>query len=104
MEKTDQPYRITETKPTRKTENTVKKKQQKGQWKKITVSDEGEKNASDKTSILFYFLFSFAARGGHHNSVSQLLWARIIPNPPCQLSLWEQTGVPGENPRLSAEH
>ena len=24
-------------------------------------------------------------------------------NPPCQLSLWEETGVPGENPRLSAE-
>ncbi len=22
---------------------------------------------------------------------------------PCQLSLWEETGVPGENPRLSAE-
>ena len=27
----------------------------------------------------------------------------IKPNPPCQLSLWEETGVPGENPRLSAE-
>jgi hypothetical protein len=26
-----------------------------------------------------------------------------VPNPPCQLSLWEETGVPGENPRLSAE-
>ena len=25
------------------------------------------------------------------------------PNPPCQLSLWEETGVPGGNPRLSAE-
>ena len=25
-------------------------------------------------------------------------------NPPCQLSPWEETGVPGENPRLSAEH
>ena len=23
--------------------------------------------------------------------------------PPSQLSLWEETGVPGENPRLSAE-
>ena len=22
---------------------------------------------------------------------------------PCQLSLWEETGVPGENPQLSAE-
>ena len=26
-----------------------------------------------------------------------------VPNPPCQLSLWEETGVPGENTRLSAE-
>ena len=25
------------------------------------------------------------------------------PNQPCQLSLWEETGVLGENPRLSAE-
>ena len=24
-------------------------------------------------------------------------------NPPCQLSLWEETGEPGENTRLSAE-
>ena len=27
----------------------------------------------------------------------------LKPNPPCQLSLWKETGVPGENPRLSAE-
>ena len=27
----------------------------------------------------------------------------LKPNPLCQLSLWEETGVPGENPRLSAE-
>jgi hypothetical protein len=27
----------------------------------------------------------------------------LCVNPPCQLSLWEETGVPGENPRLSAE-
>jgi hypothetical protein len=27
----------------------------------------------------------------------------VYPNPPCQLSLWEETGAPGENPRLSAE-
>jgi hypothetical protein len=25
------------------------------------------------------------------------------PNPPCQHSLWEKTGAPGENARLSAE-
>jgi hypothetical protein len=39
---------------------------------------------------------------GHHNSICQSLWA-LLPNPPCQLSLWEGTGVPGGNPRLSAE-
>jgi hypothetical protein len=27
----------------------------------------------------------------------------VYPNPLCQLSLWEETGAPGENPRLSAE-
>ena len=27
----------------------------------------------------------------------------VYPNPPCQFSLWEETGVPEENPRLSAE-
>ena len=29
---------------------------------------------------------------------------KAYPNPPCQLSLWEETGAPGEKtPRLSAE-
>ena len=27
----------------------------------------------------------------------------LKPNPPCQLSLREETGVAGENPQLSAE-
>ena len=27
----------------------------------------------------------------------------LKPNSTCQLSLWEETGVPGENPRLTAE-
>jgi hypothetical protein len=27
----------------------------------------------------------------------------VYPNPPCQLSLWEETGEPGENPRLSTD-
>jgi hypothetical protein len=26
----------------------------------------------------------------------------VYPNPPCQVSLWEETGAPRENPRLSA--
>ena len=28
---------------------------------------------------------------------------RDTPNPPCQHSLWEETGIPGENPGLSVE-
>jgi hypothetical protein len=28
---------------------------------------------------------------------------QVYPNPPCQLSLWEETGAPGENVRLSTE-
>ena len=27
----------------------------------------------------------------------------VYANPPCQLSLWEETGAPEENPRLEAE-
>jgi hypothetical protein len=27
----------------------------------------------------------------------------VYPNPHCQLSLWEETGAPGENPQLSAK-
>jgi hypothetical protein len=27
----------------------------------------------------------------------------VYPNPPCQLSLWEETGAPGENPRLFSQ-
>ena len=37
---------------------------------------------------------------------AQLRWKGQLganPNPPCQHSLWEETGVPGENPRLSVE-
>ena len=45
----------------------------------------------------FFILLTSPHGQGHHNSVSQLLWA-VLPIPPCQLSLWEETGVPGENP------
>ena len=31
-----------------------------------------------------------------------IIFLTINPNQPCQLSLWEETGEPGENPRLSA--
>ena len=32
-----------------------------------------------------------------------IIFLTINPNPDCQLFLWEETGEPGENPRLSAE-
>ena len=34
---------------------------------------------------------------------TQLKIIYLLSIPPSQLSLWEETGVPGENPRLSAE-
>ena len=59
--------------------------------------------ATKMTGQIYLFIYLTSPQGqGHHNSVSQLLWARIT-YPPCQLSLWQETGVPGENPRLSAE-
>ena len=48
---------------------------------------------------LFIYLFIYLASPqgqGHHNSVSQLLCARIIPNPPCQLSKLRTLEVKGE--------
>jgi hypothetical protein len=49
------------------------------------------------------YLFRFCQLGqGHHNSICQSLCA-LLPNPSRQLALWEETGVPRENPRLSAE-
>ena len=38
---------------------------------------------------------------------AQLRWKDQLganPNPPCQHSMWEETGVPWENPRISVEH
>ena len=32
-----------------------------------------------------------------------IIFLTINPNPPSQLSLWEEIGEPGENPRLSVE-
>jgi hypothetical protein len=34
-----------------------------------------------------------------------IMWSNLNcgRNPPCQLPLWEETGAPAENPRLSAE-
>jgi hypothetical protein len=51
------------------------------------------------------YLFTFANKG----RVTTTAYANLtvgpnLPNPPRQLSLWEETGVPGENPQFSAEH
>ena len=50
-------------------------------------------------SYIFYLL-ALPHGQGHHNSVSQLLWAHMQYLPPCQLSLLEE---PRGNPRLSVE-
>ena len=39
---------------------------------------------------------------GHHNTYANYC-GPALPNPACQLSLWEETGVHGGNPRPSAE-
>ena len=64
VEKTDQPYSTTETKPTRITE--------KAEEKTTTVSEEGEKNESDKTIEIWKiggsvggFLLLFIVIGKH---------------------------------------
>ena len=36
-------------------------------------------------------------------TVFLIIFLTINPHPHCQHSLWEETGEPGENPRLSAE-
>ena len=50
--------------------------------------------------MIYLYLFNFANLG----RVTTTAYASYCgPFLPCQLSLWEETGVPGENPRLSAE-
>jgi hypothetical protein len=49
----------------------------------------------DYTRTQGYFIFTI---------IVILLSVFILTHPAkCQLSLWEETGAPGENPRLSAE-
>ena len=65
-----------------------------------------------------YFFSHYEARIGHYEArIGHYLVTKagspqqhepitvglVLPIPPCQLSLREETGVPGENPRLSAE-
>ena len=53
-----------------------------------------------------FYLFIYLAlptRAGSPQQHMPITVGPFLPNPPCQLSLWEETGVPGGNPRLSAE-
>ncbi len=53
---------------------------------------------------LFFYLFNFPTRAGSPQRTAYANYCGpALPNPPCQLSLWEETGVPGENPRPSAQ-
>ena len=52
------------------------------------------------TFYTFIFLFSFATGAGLPQQREPIIGSY---NPTCQLSLWEETGVPGENPQLLAE-
>jgi hypothetical protein len=51
--------------------------------------------------IVFYL--ALPTRAGSPQQHMPITVGPFLPNPPCQLSLWEETGVPGGNPRLSAE-
>ena len=59
----------------------------------------------NKTNILFYFILfylAFTTRAGSPQQRVSHYCGPVLPIPPCQHSLLEETGVPGENPRLSA--
>jgi hypothetical protein len=61
---------------------------------------------SEAHIYLFIYLFIYLAlptRAGSPQQHMPITVGPLVPNPPGQLYLWEETGVPGENPRLSAE-
>jgi hypothetical protein len=70
------------------------------------------KKISESVGIIYcsrFLLFIYLAlptRAGspqQHMPITVGPFCLTHPNPPCQLSLWEETGVPGGNPRLLAE-
>ena len=71
----------------------------------VPDSDSGSVTMSMLIAMANFFLFFILLR--HKSRVTTTAWTNccgpVVRNPPCQLSLWEETGVPGENPRLSAE-
>jgi hypothetical protein len=56
-----------------------------------------------KETVLYFIYLALPTRAGSPQQHMPITVDPFLPNPPCQLSLWEETGVPGENPRLSAE-
>jgi hypothetical protein len=54
-------------------------------------------------SIHFTRVVFLVVTAAHTQKMRYYFLNCVYPNPPCQLSLWEETGAPGENPRLSAE-
>ena len=52
--------------------------------------------------VAFIYL-ALPTRAGSPQQHMPITVGPFLPNPPCQLSLWEETGVPGGNPQLSAE-
>ena len=48
----------------------------------------------------FVYPTLFSSVPPHAINNDQSLTMHVYPNPPCQLSLWEETGALGENPRL----
>jgi hypothetical protein len=57
---------------------------------------------SEELVQLFFYL-ALPTRAGSPQQHMPITVGPFLPNPPCQLSLWEETGVPGGNPRLLAE-
>ncbi len=53
--------------------------------------------------FIYFYLFNFAHKGRVTTTAYANYCGPALPNQPCQHSLWEETGVPGENPRPSAE-
>jgi hypothetical protein len=53
--------------------------------------------------LIKIYLFSFSNSGRVTTVAYANYCGSFLPNPTWQLSLWEKSGVRGENPRLSAE-
>ena len=64
---------------------------------KVTSVVEAQLDQGHTKEIVYLFNFATMAESSRHNSMFQLLWARK-PNPPCRLSLREETKHP-EKPR-----